>query len=140
MPALLNYGSCAVTIIPIEACMLVYFAPCRVCNVAFDVLPCRTARSMDLHYSCLERFNHLVNCTTYPDPKNNLSLPRVPSGTGHGGPGAAAFVNENLLNTLLSHEKFDTDLKTALSELSHLRTRLTTTPRLTLFAMLIRRP
>ena len=35
---------------------------------------------------------------------------------GHGGPGAAAFVNENLLNTLLSHEKFDTDLKTALSE------------------------
>ena len=35
---------------------------------------------------------------------------------GHGGPGAAAFVNENLLNTLLSHEKFDSDLKTALSE------------------------
>lgn len=34
---------------------------------------------------------------------------------GHGGAGAAAFVNENLLKTLLNHEKFDSDLNTALS-------------------------
>ena len=34
---------------------------------------------------------------------------------GHGGAGAAAFVNDNLLKTLLSHEKFHSDLKTAMS-------------------------
>lgn len=34
---------------------------------------------------------------------------------GHGGHWAASFVNENLLNNLLAHEEFDTDLKTALS-------------------------
>lgn len=35
---------------------------------------------------------------------------------GHGGAGAAAFVSENLLNELLSHEKFHSDLKTAMTE------------------------
>lgn len=34
---------------------------------------------------------------------------------GHGGAGAAAFVNANLLKTLLSHDKFDSDINTALS-------------------------
>jgi hypothetical protein len=34
--------------------------------------------------------------------------------TGHGGPGAAAYVQENLWKTLQSHDKFDADIKQAL--------------------------
>lgn len=35
---------------------------------------------------------------------------------GHGGPGAAAFVQENLWNTLRSNSNFDSDIKQALAE------------------------
>jgi protein phosphatase 1L len=35
---------------------------------------------------------------------------------GHGGPGAAAYVQENLWKTLQSHDKFDADIKQALVE------------------------
>lgn len=38
---------------------------------------------------------------------------------GHGGHWAASFVNNNLLNNLLAHEEFDTDLRTALSKSYH---------------------
>ncbi len=38
---------------------------------------------------------------------------------GHGGPGAAAYVQENLWKTLRSNNKFDSDIKNALGPHSH---------------------
>ncbi len=68
--------------------------------------------------SCAIHILRTPSCLTTGGVSRSLLI----LGAGHGGPGAAAFVNENLLNTLLSHEKFDTDLKTALSEFPTCRT------------------
>lgn len=35
---------------------------------------------------------------------------------GHGGPGCARYVRDNLLNNLLDHPKFATDLKDAIGD------------------------
>lgn len=60
-----------------------------------------------LHFACLMQ----ASCKN-PYERRNTGVC-----AGHGGPGAAAFVQENLWKTLKSNHNFDSDIKQALGAL-----------------------
>jgi hypothetical protein len=77
----------------------------------------------NLQHTALHRAEMPALCSLFASPFEVASL-EMPDDThlhsngvccaGHGGPGAAAYVQENLWKTLQSHDKFDADIKQAL--------------------------